>query len=257
MSGDEAERDDGEIEGDPGAATPAPPISPRTALALAAGVTIASAVTMRFALDPDHPGQPWVLGLFGAAYGALAVAAVVVLWRRGETRLLRPASGDLSLGAVSAALLYGLAMLARLALAPQGTPREAWIVRVYLQLGESEALHLLQRPEASGPMLGVAVLLIAAAEELTWRGLVLRSLESALGTGRAVALSTLLYVLAAVPSAALLRDPTAGLNPLLVLAALGGGLAWSALYVRRGRLMPAVFSHALFSWAIVEFPLWH
>lgn len=262
MSGDEAERDDGKIEGDPSAASPAPPssapaVSLRTALAIAAGVTIASALAMRFALDPERAGQSWVLGLFGAVYTALAVVTVVVLWKRGETRLLRPASGDISLGAASAALLYALAMLARLALAPQGTPREAWIVRVYLQLGESEALHLLQRPEASGPMLGVAVLLIAAAEELTWRGLVLRSLESAMGTGRAVALTTLLYVLAAAPSAALLRDPTAGLNPLVVLAALGGGLAWSALYVRRGRLLPAMCSHALFTWAIVEFPLWH
>ncbi len=227
------------------------------AIAIAATVTLAGALAARVGLDPDRGGQPVVLGAFGLAYGALAIAAVVRLRRRGEAFLLRPASGDISLGAASAALLYALAMASRLAIAPQGTPREAWIVRLYLQLGESEALHLLERPEASGPMLGVAVLLVAAAEELAWRGLVLRSLESAFGTRRAVAISLALYVIANAPSAMLLRDPTAGPNPLLVIAALGGGLVWTGLYLRRGRLLPAVFSHALFTWAMVEFPLWH
>ena len=43
---------------------------------------------------------------------------------------------------------------------------------------------------------------------------------------------------------------------LLVLGALAGSVMWTGIYLRRGRLLPAVFSHALFSWAMVEFPLW-
>ena len=43
---------------------------------------------------------------------------------------------------------------------------------------------------------------------------------------------------------------------VLVAAALGGGLVWGHLYNRTGRLGPSLFAHALFSWAIVDFPLW-
>ena len=45
-------------------------------------------------------------------------------------------------------------------------------------------------------------------------------------------------------------------NPLLVVGAFGCGLVWSFLRFRTGRLVVAVLSHAIFSWAIVEFPLW-
>jgi hypothetical protein len=254
--GEPGEPDEGAPEEAP-ASSPVPPTRLGAALGVAAAVTVASALVMRFALDPARAGEPVALGAFAVLYGALAIATVLWLRRRRELALVRPASGDIALGAASAALLYLLAMGTRLLLAPQGTPREAWIVRVYLALGESGAMRLLRGPESSGPLLGIVVLCIAALEELTWRGLVLCSLERALGSGRAVVLSTLFYVLATAPSMALLRDPQAGLNPLLVLGALGGGLAWSALYLRRGRLLPAVFSHALFSWALVEFPLWH
>ena len=225
-------------------------------LAIALGVTLAAVAAARVGLDPERAGQPIVLGAFAVVYGALAVAAVVWLRRRGDAGLLRPASGDISLGAISAVVLYALAMGSRMLIATQGTPREAWIVRLYLQLGEAEALRQLQRPEASGPLFGIAVLLIAAAEELAWRGLVLRALEDALGTKRAVVATIALYVIANLPSAVLLRDPAAGLNPLLVLGALAGSVMWTGIYLRRGRLLPAVFSHALFSWAMVEFPLW-
>ena len=50
---------------------------------------------------------------------------------------------------------------------------------------------------------------------------------------------------------------TGGPNPLLVVAAFGCGIVWSFLRYRTGRLAPAVISHAIFSWAIVEFPIWH
>ena len=51
--------------------------------------------------------------------------------------------------------------------------------------------------------------------------------------------------------------PDAGLNPVLPLAALGGGLVWGAMARAFGRLAPSVLAHALFDWAVVMmFPLW-
>jgi membrane protease YdiL (CAAX protease family) len=199
----------------------------RAAVVVALGVAALAIGAARVGLDPERAGQPIVVGAFAVVYGALAIGAVLWLRRRGDARLLRPASGDIALGATSAAVLYAGAMAARMALATAGTPREAWIVRLYLQLGVADALRLLGRPEATGPLFG-----------------------------RAVVITTALYVIANVPSVLLLRDPTAGPNPLLVLGALAGGVVWTGLYLRRGRLLPAVFSHALFSWAMVEFPLW-
>jgi hypothetical protein len=228
----------------------------RVAIAIALGVTALAIGAARVGLDPERAGQPIVVGAFALVYGALAVATVGWLRRRGEADLLRPARGDISVAALAAAVLYAGAMGARLLVATAGTPREAWIVRIYLQLGEAEALRALQRPEATGPLFGVAVAVVAAAEEIAWRGLVLGALEAAFGTGRAVAITIALYLAANAPSALLLRDPTAGPNPLLVLGAFAGSVVWTGLYLRRGRLLPAVFAHALFSWAMVEFPLW-
>ena len=58
----------------------------------------------------------------------------------------------------------------------------------------------------------------------------------------------LLYALAHVPTLFTLADPSAGKNPLLVLAALGGGLCWSFLVERTGRLLPSLLAHAVFSY---------
>jgi membrane protease YdiL (CAAX protease family) len=54
-----------------------------------------------------------------------------------------------------------------------------------------------------------------------------------------------------------LRSPTAGLDPLLPIAAIGAGLVWGAMAKRFGRLIPSIISHAMFDWVIVVmFRLW-
>ena len=126
-------------------------------------------------------------------------------------------------------------------------PRSLWIARIYDQIGDMSANRVIY--------VGLAVLVIAALEELTWRGLVMRSLRSSMGPLRAWLLSSVLYALSHVATLRLLAPPVAGLNPLIVAAALGCGLVWGHIYNRTGRLTPAVFAHALFSWAIVDFPL--
>ena len=227
-----------------------PPRSSRAEAALiAAAVTIATALTIGWAFHPDRAGAASMLIAIGAVYAPGAVLTLLWLRRRGELRSsLLPMAGDLTAGAVIAALLYGAAMGANLLLTPPGSPRSAWILRLYLQLGDPEAMG---RVVVAG-----VVFVIAALEEIVWRGLAMRALESPLGSLRAWLLSSVLYAAAHLPTLFLLGDPVAGPNPLIVMAAMGCGLVWGWIVLRWGRLTPAVFAHAFFSWAVVSFPIW-
>jgi CAAX protease family protein len=198
------------------------------AAATAIGVTIATTIVMRFVFDPARAGKPAMLIALGLLYAMCAAVALQRLHRRG--------------------VLYGAAQLVMAAFAPHGSPREAWVIRLYLQLGDPEALER--------ELVSAAVFLVAALEEVTWRGLVMRSLEVGYGTRWALVASALLFGAAHVPTMFLLSDPVAGLNPLIVLAAVGCGLVWGAMFWRTSRLLPAIFAHAFFSWAIVEIPIW-
>lgn len=224
---------------------PAPlPLEPLYPL-LVAGAS-AGAFYWGFRSTPFEPHSPAVP--IGGAYALLGLLAVARLWRRDELSTLRPRSGDLTFGALVAALLYGLAFATHVLVTAPGTGRSGWIMQLYLHLGDSfgPSRHLVAA--------GIAV--VALLEELVWRGFVTPILEQRFGIGRGNSLNVALYGAAHLPSLWLLADPVAGLNPLLVVAALGCGAVWSYLRWRLDRLPPVLFSHALFTWAIVEFPLW-
>jgi uncharacterized protein len=216
--------------------------------AVAAVATLLVGLAVWIGFDPATQGTPTLLIVLAAAYLVLGGVSVVRLRSRGELSLLRPRSGDLSIGALVAFLLYGMAFAFHALVTAPGLSGEGWIVRVYLMLGDpfSDARHLV----------AITVAVIGALEELTWRGLVFPALESRLGTLRAALLSVALFAAAHLPTLHRLTDPVAGPNPLLVIAALGCGASWTYLRWRVDRLVPVMLSHALFSWAIVEFPLW-
>ncbi|APR85108.1 Hypothetical protein A7982_10457 [Minicystis rosea] len=238
-----------EVEEQAPESVPPPPVRSRDALSLALVVTLATGAVITYAFDPARAGQASMLGAIGGLYAVLAAVALVRLKRRGELYArFRPMSGDMTLAAVSAGVLYGLGRIAQMVLATHGSPREAWIVRLYLQIGDTAA--------AGRGTVGAAVFAVAALEEIVWRGLVMRSLDDALGPRRALTYATLLFGVAHLPTMWLLRDPMVGLNPLVVLAALGCSAVWGAIVLRTNRLTPAVLAHALFSWSVVEFPLW-
>jgi membrane protease YdiL (CAAX protease family) len=165
-----------------------------------------------------------------------------VLWRNG-TLIARftPRWGDLSIGALTASVLLVASWVARGALAPGGTVRQAWLYRVYLQLGDPETLQ-------HSILLTGCLLLTAAAEEVVWRGMVLDALTERFGSRRGWIFAALAYALSLSPTLVSLKDPVAGLNPLLVTAALGCGIIWGFLAARLGRLAPGVFSHMAFSY---------
>lgn len=227
----------------------APAESAAFANMLALGVTLTAAGVNAYAFDPARAGSPQMLWALFAFNAALAALGIYRLHRRGEIRRrFLPVRGDITLAAVTAGVLYGGARIAGSILAAPGTPRELWIMRIYLQIGDLGA--------PGRKLLGAAVFVVAALEEIVWRGLLMRSLQDVTTGLRAAALSTLLYAAAHLPTLSLLRMPGAGYNPLVVLAALGCGAVWSLMVLRNGRLTPAVLAHALFSWSLIELPLW-
>lgn len=232
------------------AANDTPETHPRQGWLIAFGVTAVAAAAMWVAYHPERAGQRSVLFIAGGCYALLTVATLLFLRRRGElTSATRPRGGDMTLAALSAAVLYMAAFVGGGVLLPLGSPQNAWLMRIYLHLGDPRLTSTL--------MLGLSVMLVAALEEVVWRGLVQRALATVMSGGRALLLTSALYALAHVTTLWQLGDPSAGFNPLLVTAAFGCGLVWGAMAWRFERLLPGVLAHALFSWAIVVFPLWH
>ena len=70
---------------------------------------------------------------------------------------------------------------------------------------------------------------MAALEEITWRGLVMRALFDVMSEGRAVLLTAALYGLAHITTLTQLGDANAGFNPMLVAAAAGCGVIWGGI----------------------------
>ncbi len=219
---------------------------------IAALVLVVIAAAMSIATRQDLSGTAFVFLVPAVPYAIFTVMAVLRMRKEGSlSEKLRPRSGDLTFGAVVTVMLLLGALAGRSFLAPHGSVRVGWLIRLYQQVGDPEAL---QRH-----MVGVslAVVIVACLEEITWRGLVFPALEDSLGTRRAWPATAILYATAHLPTMFILRDPFAGPNPLVVIAALGCGLVWGLIVARTGRLPVAMISHSLFTLAIaIHFPLW-
>jgi membrane protease YdiL (CAAX protease family) len=247
---DSSDGDENDDEADFGASADARPSAPPGSsrpwiAALATTAFIAAAFAIGFQPARQLTSTPFVA--LGSAYSVTSIAAVHRLRQRDELSLLRLKSGDVSIAALVGGLLYGLAYATHALVTSRG-PRAAWVFSVYVLLGDpfADRHHLVAA--------GLAV--VGVLEELTWRGMVLPLLEGRSGTLRASVTSSILYATSHMPSMFLLASPLAGPNPLLVLASLGCGLVWAYLRYRTGRLAPVLLAHGLFTWAVVEFPLW-
>jgi hypothetical protein len=236
---------------DAGSVEPSRKVAPASAArgwAMALGVTLISGAAVSYAFMPAQAGESRMFIALGAVYGALLAATVWWMLRRDQLRRLLPRRGDISVGALCAVAIYGLLTVLDTTLTGHGSPREVWIIRVYLQLGDPRLVATF--------IVGIGVLALAAVEEVVWRGWVLGALAEVTSPRRAWLASSALYALAHAPTIYLLRDPAAGPNPAVFALALGAGLLWGYLALRLERLGPSVFAHALLSWAVIEFPLW-
>jgi uncharacterized protein len=218
-------------------------------VALAALVTFSSSA---FAFRGEVAGeQPFWLALLVPSL-LLGLLALGFAYREQLLEdWLRPRGGDMFVGLVGALLMFAAAWAFAHYVTPVGTPRERWLARLYLQFGSPAALR------AHLGLTLIGVLVIAAAEELVWRGAVTYFLEAKFGSRRAWMVSAAICAVAHLPTAFAMRDPSLGWNPVLVLAALGGGIVWGIVARMFGRLTPTIFAHALFNWLVlVQFRLW-
>ena len=194
------------------------------------------------AFQSAHAGQPSFWFILLGAYAMLAVYSLRHLHRNGTLkRRLMPRWGDLTVGALVALALLAGSWFARAQLTPAGSMEQTWLFRIYLQIGDADRLQ--QSVLLSGALLTLPVL-----EEIVWRGHVLELTEKRWGKRAGWPIAALLYAITVTPTIFLLADPIAGKNPLLVVAALGGGLVWSFMATMSGRVFPAMISHMAFSY---------
>ncbi len=216
-----------------------------------AAAVVVTGVFSYLAFSPDRSGSVafWALALGPS----VALAAVASLWAGREGFLaewLKPRWGDFTRGVLGAVGLFCAAWGVTRVLAPVGSPREIWLVSLYGQIGDPRAL------QAHAPLVALAVAVAAFVEELVWRGAVTQLLAERVGSRTAWIWAAGFYALAFVPTAWALRAG-GGINPLLVIAAAGGGLVWGGMARAFGGLAPSILAHALFDWAVLMmFPLW-
>ncbi len=235
---------------------------PRSASLVYVGAIVATiAVASWFGFQEAHAGKPgfylWMIvpTVAIAIAGAVRARADGILFYKDREGLLKGwmavRAGDFTRGFIACAALFTAAWgFARFAI-PAHSPREAWLARVYLQMGDPGELRKQIVPVVA------AIIVAAIAEEIVWRGLVTSLLEETLGSRRAWVWSAVAYSAAHLPTAFALKDPSAGPNPLVPLAALAAGLLWGAMARKYERLLPGVFSHVLFDWTVVMmFRLW-
>jgi uncharacterized protein len=237
----------------------------RNAVYLAA-IVVAIATGSHFAFQLSRAGQPTFALWIGVPTVLIAIIGAVRahrdgnLYRRssfdeksggGGAGWLNVRGGDFTRGFGAAALLFGSAYAFMKVVAPPGSDRESWLARLYLQIGDPTTLR-------KHVVFVVAVIIVmAVAEELVWRGLVISLLEERVGSSRAWVWAAVLYSIAHVPTIWALSDPVAGLNPVVPAAALAAGLLWGYMARRFERLLPGIFAHVLFDWTVLMmFRLW-
>jgi uncharacterized protein len=205
-------------------------------------ITVVAAATIAIAFRADLAGTQAFYLVILAGYGLLGALAAWGLWQSGSlVERLKPKWGDLSIGAITAIALLFASWAARSLLAPGGTPRQAWMMHLYLQLGDTESIQ-------RSSLITTSILLIVLLEELVWRGFVLEQLTERFGPRRGWPLAALLYGLTLVATVFTLADPIAGPNPLLLIGGLGCGIVWSFIAQLTGRLPPVIISHAAFTY---------
>jgi membrane protease YdiL (CAAX protease family) len=205
-------------------------------------VFAATLATFSVAFRPAFADSGMFYVLFGVPHLALAAFAARYLAQQGKLwARITPTYGDISIGALSGLALLVASWGARAILAPSGSPRQSWLLHLYLQFGDPERLQ-------HSVLLTGALCVIVLCEELVWRGFVLEELTERLGTRRGWLVAALLYAVAALPTVYLQRDAVAGPNPLLVVAAFGCGIVWTFMAGRFGRLLPGAFSHLVFTY---------
>ena len=205
-----------------------------------------------WAFSPALATRPLILGVLAAAYAPLVALSIWRMWRDGTLLdLFRFKSGDLTLGVGIAVFLGASCWLGKHLVAPRGSPADMLVMRIYLQLGE------VPTQRGSYALVALAIVFLALAEEIVWRGLVQQVLEERWGVRAGWLGTAALYALSYAPTVWLLGVPGSPRNPLLFVGALFCGVVWGFVVGRMQRLPPALLAHAVFTFALtMQFRLW-
>ncbi|MGA2450541.1 MAG: CPBP family intramembrane glutamic endopeptidase [Polyangiaceae bacterium] len=214
-------------------------------------VVLVTGLTSYEALEPQRSETLsfWLLAILPVT----GLGAIAAAWAAHDGLLaewVTPTWGDATRGVMGGLALLACAWgFARIA-TPVGSPREIWLVAFYGEVGNPRRLVAHANALAGGVIVG------AIADEILWRGLVTQLLADRVGSRTAWIWAAVLYGFAYLPTAWALRVGQ-GLDPLLVFAALGGGLVLGAMTRVFGRIVPSIVAHALFVWGVLMMvPLW-
>jgi len=203
------------------------------ALAIACAVTLLNGISLRSATV----FQPlWWLPLI-VGYTLLGSFALFRLHKQQRLRALCAVrSGDISIGVLLGFGLLVAAWVIKTRLIPVESGREGWLVQIQTLMAS-----------LAGPVpVVVSQLWLTLMEEIVWRGMLAHEIKAKMGQRKALPLAISLYAASALPTVWTLADPFTGPNPLLLLAALGAGLIWTALSLMSGRLIAVWVSHVVF-----------
>lgn len=215
---------------------------------LTSGIMVVSALLVSagasaWAFRAQNAGEVAFPQTLLAASLALAVVALVRAYRDGELLdWIKPKWGDFSGGAATALVLFAVTYGLVKVLTPDASPRQAWLLRLYLQMGDPTTLR------EKAPLVAAGIVLFAIADALVWRGLVPGILAERVGSRTAWIWAGALYGLAYVPTAFILKEGGAGPNLLIVAGALATGWILGATTRFFGRLVPGIVGHSLFAW---------
>lgn len=178
-------------------------------------------------------GLAWGVFWYKIAFSALVLAVVAVRSGGVSSSGRRLTSRDMLLGLASAAGLYAVFWLGKIASTAVLGFAEQDIQGIYgLGQGTPAWIIILLLLFVTGP-----------CEEVFWRGYLQRRLCRELGKWRGLAAATACYSLVHVFS----------LNPMLMAAAAVAGAYWGLTYLALGRLEPVIVSHAI--WSVTIFTI--
>lgn len=195
--------------------------------------TLVIGVAQAIAWRASAPMTTWMV--LAGAWAAMLIASLFLL-RREEllAESFRVVPGDISRGiggAAVAVMLIALAGFAGVRLMPTRIFDELRTL-IYVATAVKVEWHR-----------AVAIVGLAACEEIAFRGAVAAFLEERFGSARAPYAASALYVLSTVPS----------LRPSVILASIIVGGITAFLIARFQRLIIAIVAHAAFSWLAIEF----
>lgn len=156
-----------------------------------------------------------------AAGASIGLYALVVL-RDSLERLFRPELIEIGIGIAAAAVLWAVFWLG-----------DRLVTRLFPRLSAQVDDLYAVRGETTTARMPFVLAVIGPAEEVFWRGLV----QSRAG----IAVALVAYALVHVWER----------KPILLLAALVGGVFWGGLFAWRGTLVAPVVSHLLWDLAII------